>query len=250
VSPDFEFGSINDVYWVSIVLLRVTVWLNWDERDRWHGGGMTWGWLGNERTQRGWRMRRRWIDGGSAPMSSHVIAPLPLHPLPDFRTAAFLRRHWADTLRFYTHVANGGRGLEDEDEDHGGFHQSFADDGRVFDRTARHLVSSTRFIVQFAWARSRLHTGDSDEATVERERDVARVLRGIEYLRTWHRDPTTGGYCWTFRHAAEGAGGDARGSGGSAAARTEVDGNVRAYGLAFVVLAYASALEAGVEVSG
>lgn len=38
---------------------------------------------------------------------------------------------------------------------HGGPHHSFNDRGEVVDATMRHIVSSTRYVVQFGWAMQR-----------------------------------------------------------------------------------------------
>ena len=55
----------------------------------------------------------------------------------NFRSAGFLRSHIVDTMAFYD-----GRCLDPS----GGFFHFFKDDGTVYDRTTRHLVSSTRFV--------------------------------------------------------------------------------------------------------
>ena len=62
-------------------------------------------------------------------------------------------------------------------------------------------------------------------------RDAAR--HGIAFLRGAHRKPATGGYAWLLSRDG-----------------VVVDGTNHCYGLAFVVLAYAKALEAGLEEAG
>ncbi len=130
--------------------------------------------------------------------------------LPDFRSAGFLRRHILDTLAFYAPHAC--------DPD-GGFFHYFRDDGTVYDRSHRHLVSSTRFVFNYAMAAREF--GGAEH--------LAAARHGLAYLRDVHRDPATGGYAWTIRD-------------GRAEDRTN-----HTYGLAFVVLAYARALQAGID---
>jgi mannose/cellobiose epimerase-like protein (N-acyl-D-glucosamine 2-epimerase family) len=132
-----------------------------------------------------------------------------MNALPDFRSPGFLRQHIRDTLAFYH-----PRCLDPT----GGFFQYFRDDGTIYDRTHRHLVSSTRFVFDYAMAAREF----DDPAYL----DVTR--HGMAYLRNVHRDPRTGGYAWTIRD-------------GMAEDRTN-----HAYGLAFVLLAGASARKAGI----
>ena len=134
--------------------------------------------------------------------------------LPDFRDPAFLRAHVADTMAFYHPRAIDPRG---------GFFHYFRDDGSVYDASHRHLVSSTRFVFNYAMA-AREFSGD---AALQREYlDAAR--HGLRYLRDAHRDPASGGYAWTLRDGVP------------------EDRTNHAYGVAFVLLAYATALKAGI----
>jgi mannose/cellobiose epimerase-like protein (N-acyl-D-glucosamine 2-epimerase family) len=136
-------------------------------------------------------------------------------PAPaDFRSEAFLRAHIAHTMAFYH-----PRALDP----HGGFYHYFSDDGTVYDAHHRHLVSSTRFVFNYAMAAREF----SDDAT--RAADYRSAARhGLRYLRERHRDPSHGGYAWTLRDG-----------------RPE-DRSNHAYGVAFVLLAYASAARAGI----
>ncbi len=135
---------------------------------------------------------------------------LPALPLPDFRDPDVLRQHIADILAFYRpHVIDPAGGC---------FHY-FRDDGSVYERDHRHLVSSTRFVFNFAMAAREF---DSDEY-----RALAR--HALRYLRSHHRDAATGGYAWTIRAGQPG------------------DRSNHAYGVGFVLLACASALKAGIE---
>lgn len=132
---------------------------------------------------------------------------------PDFRAPAFLRGHVLHTMAFYD-----GRCLDPN----GGFFHFFKDDGTVYDRATRHLVSSTRFVFNHAMAYRRFGRPEWRDAT----------RHGLRFLRDVHRDPRTGGYAWLLRRDGT---------------HTEVlDATNHCYGLAFVLLAHAHALMAGV----
>jgi mannose/cellobiose epimerase-like protein (N-acyl-D-glucosamine 2-epimerase family) len=129
--------------------------------------------------------------------------------LPDFRSESFLHAHIAQTMAFYH-----PRAIDPA----GGFFHYFKDDGTIYDRSHRHLVSSTRFVFNYAMAAREF---DNPEYL-----DAAR--HGLRYLREVHRNPTSGGYAWTIRD-------------GKPEDRTN-----HAYGVAFVLLAYATARKAGI----
>ncbi|WP_156392260.1 MULTISPECIES: AGE family epimerase/isomerase [unclassified Roseateles] len=134
-------------------------------------------------------------------------------PLPDFRQRATLLAHIQHTLAFYA-----PRSVDDS----GGFFHFYKDDGSVFDRQTRHLVSSTRFVFNHAMAWRQFGHAD----------DLARVRHGLAFIRDVHRNPATGGYAWQL---------DWRNG-----EKTVQDGTNHCYGLAFVLLANAHALQAGV----
>jgi mannose/cellobiose epimerase-like protein (N-acyl-D-glucosamine 2-epimerase family) len=139
---------------------------------------------------------------------------LPATPLPDFNSPAFLRRHIADSMAFYH-----PRAIDPA----GGFFHYFKDDGTIYERSHRHLVSSTRFVFNYAMAALEF----ADDAKLAAEyRDA--VQHGLRYLREVHRNAQTGGYAWTIRDGAP------------------EDRTNHAYGVAFVLLAYSSARKAGV----
>jgi mannose/cellobiose epimerase-like protein (N-acyl-D-glucosamine 2-epimerase family) len=94
--------------------------------------------------------------------------------MPDFRSAAFLRAHIADTMAFYH-----PRCIDPT----GGFFHYFKDDGTIYDRSRRHLVSSTRFVFNYAMARRAFGNAEYLDA----------VHHGLRYLRDVHRNPATGG---------------------------------------------------------
>lgn len=130
------------------------------------------------------------------------------HATPDVLSIDVLRGHIAHTMAFYH-----PRCIDPA----GGFHHYFKDDGTVYDRSHRHLVSSARFVYNYAMA------------AIEFDRDDYRqaMRHGLDYLRSAHRDPVSGAYAWTLRDGAV------------------EDGTRHAYGMAFVLLACARALQAG-----
>ena len=132
---------------------------------------------------------------------------------PDFRSRAFLLAHIERTLAFYHPRAIDPRG---------GFYHFFKDDGTVYDADTRHLVSSTRFIFNYAMAYRQFGRSEYLDA----------VRHGIDFLRSAHYNPRSGGYAWLL-------GGD-----------KVLDATNHCYGLAFVLLAYAHALRAGVSEAG
>ena len=132
----------------------------------------------------------------------------------EFRTREFLLDHIAHTLGFYHPRCIDGSG---------GFFHFFRDDGTVYDPATRHLVSSTRFVFNYAMAYRQFGVPAYFDG----------VRHGVAFLREAHLSRATGGYAWLLRFE--------RG-------RAEVmDGTNHCYGLAFVLLAYAHALRAGLE---
>jgi mannose/cellobiose epimerase-like protein (N-acyl-D-glucosamine 2-epimerase family) len=136
---------------------------------------------------------------------------------PDFRSPAFLRDHVLQTLGFYD-----GRCVDPS----GGFFHSYRDDGAVLDRRTRHLVGSTRFVITHAMAAR----GFPDHPRAGAWRDAVR--HGLRFLEEAHRDEQHGGYHWLLDWDGERA--------------TVRDDTKHCYGLAFVLLAHAHALRAGI----
>ncbi|HEY4128662.1 MAG TPA: AGE family epimerase/isomerase [Gammaproteobacteria bacterium] len=101
----------------------------------------------------------------------------------------------------------------------GGFFHYFKDDGTVYDKSHRHLVSSARFVFNYAMAYREFRQSAYLDA----------VRHGLAYLRDVHRDPVSGGYAWTLRD-------------GKPEDRTN-----HCYGLAFVLLAYSCGHMSGVK---
>ncbi len=130
--------------------------------------------------------------------------------MPDFRSRAFLIDHIAHTMAFYHPACIDAAG---------GFFHFYRDDGSLYDRSTRHLVSSTRFVFNYAMAYRQFGNDEYRDG----------VRHGIDYLRRVHRNAQTGGYAWQLKDGKVD------------------DATNHCYGLAFVVLAYAKAIEAGFD---
>ena len=128
---------------------------------------------------------------------------------PNFRTTDFLAQHIQTTMNFYH-----PRAIDPK----GGFFHYFRDDGSVYDAHTRHLVSSTRFI--FNYSEAARYFGNAEY--------LAAARHGLDYLRSAHLNPQNGGYTWLIKDGQA------------------VDQTNHCYGLAFVLLAYASAVKAGI----
>lgn len=127
-----------------------------------------------------------------------------------FTRREFLEQHIRTTLNFYQPTVF---------DPTGGFNHFFRDDGSIYNAGTRHLVSSTRFVFNYAMATR--YFADLDYS--------AWVRHGLTYIETWHRQADTGGYAWLLE--------DGKVS----------DATNHCYGLAFVMVAGATALLAGVE---
>ncbi|HSC78918.1 MAG TPA: AGE family epimerase/isomerase [Chitinolyticbacter sp.] len=132
---------------------------------------------------------------------------------PNFRSREFLLDHIRHTMAFYDPRAV---------DPAGGFYHFYKDDGTVYDRDTRHLVSSTRFVFNYAMA----------YRAFGKPEYLQRVRHGLAYLREVHRNPETGGYAWLLRQGEV------------------IDGTNHCYGLAFVMLAYACGVKAGIAEAG
>ena len=130
--------------------------------------------------------------------------------MPDFRDPQLLEDHIKKTMAFYH-----PRAIDPQ----GGLFHFYKDNGEIYDRNTRHLVSSTRFVLTYSWAYRRFKNPEYLEATEH----------GVKFLRDAHRNPATGGYAWLLEN-------------GKAA-----DGTNHCYGLAFVLAAYSNAHRAGVK---
>lgn len=128
---------------------------------------------------------------------------------PDFTSAVFLNQHVHSILAFYEANVRASDG---------GFHQCFLDDGSVYDSDTRHLVSSTRFVFNYATA-YRLYGA-------AHHRDWA--IDGLDFLTRRHRQEN-GHYAWIIEKDVVS------------------DNRAMTYGHAFVMLAAASCLRAGIK---
>lgn len=127
----------------------------------------------------------------------------------DFADPEFLHQHVRFILDFYEpRVVDSA----------GGFFQTFLDNGDVYDPPLKHLVSSTRFVWNYANAFK--HYGTAHYL------DWCR--HGMQFLIDHHRQ-ADGHYAWELR------------------GKDIVDGRAMAYGHAFVMLAAASAADVGIE---
>jgi mannose/cellobiose epimerase-like protein (N-acyl-D-glucosamine 2-epimerase family) len=130
---------------------------------------------------------------------------------PVFRDKKFLTEHVSSIMGFYhPHCI---------DKEFGGFFHHFRDDGSIYDSSTRHLVSSTRFIFNYSMAS--IHF-DNDEY-------IEAARHGINFLRDYHLDKSTGGYRWILE------------------GEKAKDSTNYCYGLAFVLLAYSTAYKAGIN---
>lgn len=128
----------------------------------------------------------------------------------NFKDSSFLENHIKDTMAFYHPNCI---------DKNGGFHQLFLDDGTIFDRQTRHLVSSCRFI--FTYSMYALYFNDIEYKEI--------AQHGIDFLRSHHLNKKTGGYNWVLED------------------NKIVDDTNHCYGLAFVMLSYSTACKAGIE---
>lgn len=134
--------------------------------------------------------------------------------MTDFRSPEFLQQHIDSILAFYRPNV--------EDQVHGGLHQNFLDDGSVFNAGHKHLVSTTRMIFNYCKA--------FQNARGEAERSEYKKLAesGLEYLLNHHWDSERLGWNWVLQD------------------NRPVDQTNHCYGLAFVILAFATCVETGV----
>lgn len=135
-------------------------------------------------------------------------------PLPEFRSAAFLRDHIAAMIGFYHPRCVDPRG---------GYFHYYWRDGSFKDPDKRALVSSARMIVSYAMASRALGSTAYHEA----------IRHGVRFLHTHHRAPETGGYAWML--------------GWQDGRWITTDATNQCYGLVHVVLAYAHASMAGID---
>jgi mannose/cellobiose epimerase-like protein (N-acyl-D-glucosamine 2-epimerase family) len=105
-------------------------------------------------------------------------------------------------------------------DERGGYIAQFDEEtGEIYDRDAKHLVATCRYVVNFCLGASH----------VDEEPWLDAAAHGVRFLREGHYDRETGGYDWLLE-------------GTQSVERQRV-----CYGHAFVLLAYARAVEAGID---
>jgi glucose-6-phosphate isomerase len=134
--------------------------------------------------------------------------------MPDFRSPEFLRDHALWVMSFY-----GPQAVDPS----GGQYHFYLDDGTVYDRSTRHLVSATRFVVTHAIAHE-LGGGDGF---------AERAAHALRFVTQGFGDAQQEGFHWMIRW--------------DGAQATPIDSTRHMYGLAFVMLAAARAHGIGVD---
>ncbi len=131
--------------------------------------------------------------------------------MKDFKNAAFVKNHALDLIDFYKPMV--------KDEEYGGYHCAFLDDGTVYDHQIKDLISTTRFILNFSFG-----------LLLDPKRDYKDDIRhGLAFLEIVHRDATFGGYHQT------------------AVKNKPVAANKMTYGQSFCLCAVSNAYKAGIK---
>jgi mannose/cellobiose epimerase-like protein (N-acyl-D-glucosamine 2-epimerase family) len=134
--------------------------------------------------------------------------------LPDFHRREAILQHVRQTLAFYHPRAV---------DPSGGFFHFLKDDGAVFNARTRHLVSSARHV--FVWAMAARHFPEVPAY-------AGNLRHALAFVRDVHRNRDTGGYAWQLDWDGRRA--------------RVLDATNHCYGLAFVLLAHAHAVLAGI----
>lgn len=129
---------------------------------------------------------------------------------PNYSSKEFLQQHVQEIVDFYY--------PDCIDYELGGYINQFRDDGTIFDDQTKHLVGTCRFIYVFSIAAMMLDNTEYVDA----------AKHGIKFLQEHHKQPS-GGYAWLL------------------SGLDVTDATNHCYGHAFVLLAYATALKAGVK---
>lgn len=136
-------------------------------------------------------------------ISLSIPSPLGLAPPePDYTSPLFLQEHAKFCLKFFTQA----RSLPSSTLATGssssssslvlGMYHSYARDGTVHDKCIRHIVSSTRLVVQYAWALMHLSSSPDDDNNLPY---IQFLETNLSWLRTGHYIPSTKGYAWTVQ---------------------------------------------------
>ena len=127
-----------------------------------------------------------------------------------FDSINFLEDHIKNILSFYE---------KNSFDKNGGFFNIFLNDGSVLDKKNRHLVSSTRFV--FNYANAYLMTKNKKYKNL--------CIHGLQFIITKHRNLNTNHFLWQISE------------------EKVVDGRAMAYGYAFVILAGSFAYKIGID---
>jgi len=131
---------------------------------------------------------------------------------PAFRSPEWLAEHAFDVLSFYY--------PDCIDEERGGYYHQFSDrDGTLYERDAKHLVGTCRYVYNFGVGALL----DGPDWCLDA------AAHGVEFLMDAHVDDDYGGFTWLLD------------------GREVADGTKYCYGHAFAVLALATAARAGVD---
>ena len=128
---------------------------------------------------------------------------------PDFESPGFLQNHIKSILEFYEPYVF---------DNQGGFFHHFLDNGIVYNKCTRHLVSSTRFV--FNYANAYLQTNN--------KKYLKWTQHGLRFLHDHHL-ADDGHYIWQLKN------------------NYVDDGRAMAYGHAFVILAASWATRVGIK---
>jgi len=126
-----------------------------------------------------------------------------------FYNEIFLKEQCKQILSFYD-----ARVIDET----GGYHQNFYDNGELFNRHLKQLVSSTRIVINYASVATLFNNPEY----------IAKAKHGLDYIETVHWRPEINGYSWTLNN------------------HQPLNNTQFSYGYAFVLLAYAAAKKAGV----
>jgi len=128
----------------------------------------------------------------------------------NFRDSIFVKNHAFELIEFYKPRV--------KDEQYGGYYCAYLDDGTVYDKDIKDLISITRFILNFSFG-----------MLLDSNKNYKDYIRhGLEFLEIIHRDEVNGGY-----HQI-------------AYRNKPVIGNKMTYGQAFCLCAVSNAYRAGV----
>tara|TARA_B100000959_G_scaffold140057_1_gene147190 strand:+ start:107 stop:1297 length:1191 start_codon:yes stop_codon:yes gene_type:complete len=132
--------------------------------------------------------------------------------IPDLWSRSFLQDQIEKIVNFYY--------PECIDEKLGGYINQFRDDGSIFDDQTKHLVGTCRFVYIFSIAAILTKKSEYKEA----------ARHGVQFLLNHHRQ-SKGGYAWILEGLKVS------------------DATNHCYGHAFVLLAFATSLKAGIQES-